>query len=56
MSDVIELPTPHKDPRAQDRYRRERAALVADSALVARLVDQQPDADRIKQALGIAHV
>ncbi|WP_181034038.1 hypothetical protein [Arthrobacter sp. GMC3] len=50
MSDLIELPTPHTDPKAQDRYRRERVALATDSALV----DRQEGADTIKRALGIA--
>ncbi|WP_181034075.1 hypothetical protein [Arthrobacter sp. GMC3] len=54
MSDLVELPTPHTDPKAQDRYRRERVALATDSALAAQLVDRQEGADTIKRALGIA--
>lgn len=53
MSDLIELPTPHQNPRAQDAYRRGRAALAADSAWVARAIARQPDADHLKEMLGI---
>lgn len=53
MPDVIELPAPHRDPRAQERYLRERAELAANSTIVARMVDRYPDADHIKTVMGI---
>lgn len=56
MSDLIELPTTLADPRAQDRYQREMVALTEDSKSVARLVSQQPDADTLREMLGLVPV
>lgn len=53
MSDLIELPTPHRDPRAQAAYLRERAALAENMADATELIDTQPDADTLKLMLGL---